>query len=383
MIAADTPLVSIAVLAGAIGFHVAGCVLLLSGAPPLAALHAFAAFIVLAIVATSHQLLPVLLRVPPTPWTQTAIPAVAFSTGFGLLIAAFLGAPLFAAAGTVLAIAAATWCVFVGARMVRAVSERQSAAAMGAAVLAFAAAAWLGVWMAYDFAGARGPLQRMATAHGTLMIVAFASMLIVSISYRFVPMFSLSHASAYGKRIAQWVFLAGALTAALSAERWAYALLLIAVLVLAYQHVLVLRRRLRRRLDPSLIYGACAWMLAAVAAATACIAGMNTRTATPLIVLAVLGWLSITIFGYGLKICGFLSWQLAKQRAPEAMLAPLASAIPLPEAYGALGLLASGTLALTFSAWGAAMYLAGALLYAWTFARVAYPYLATYRRLTV
>lgn len=382
LIAADTPLVSIAVLAGAIGFHLAGCVLLLLGAPPFAALHAFAAFIVLAIVATSHQLLPVLLRVPPTPWTQTAIPAAGFSVGFALLIAAFLGAPLFAAAGGVLAATAAVWCVFVGARMLRAVSERQSAAAMGAAVAAFGVAAWLGVTMAFDFAGLRGPAQQTATAHGTLMIGAFASMLIVAISYRFVPMFSLSHASAYGARALQWVFLAGALLAALEPKRWAYALICIALIALGYQHVVTLRKRLRKRLDPSLIYGSAAWVLAAAAAATAVIGGMNAQTAPAIVTLSVLGWLSVSIFGYGLKICGFLSWQLAKQHAPEALLAPLATAIPLREAYAALALLVAGSIGLVFSPLAAGAYFAGALLYAWTFARVAYPYFTTYRRAT-
>ena len=382
LIAADTPLVSIAVLAGAIGFHLAGCVLLLLGAPPFAALHAFAAFIVLAVVATSHQLLPVLLRVPPTPWTQTAIPAAGFSLGFALLIAAFLGAPLFMPAGAVLAATAALWCVFVGSRMLRAVSERQSAAAMGAAVAAFAVAAWLGVSMAFDFAGLRGPAQHTATAHGTLMIAAFASMLIVAISYRFVPMFSLSHANAYGARVLQWVFLGGALLAAVEPKRWAYAVIFFAITALAYQHVVTLRKRLRKRLDPSLIYGAAAWILAAAAAALGIAGGLTTQTAPAMVVLSVLGWLSVTIFGYGLKICGFLSWQLAKQHAPEAMLAPLATAIPLPEAYSALALLVAGSIGLLFSPWAAGAYLAGALLYAWTFARVAYPYFATYRRAT-
>jgi hypothetical protein len=88
----------------------------------------------------------------------------------------------------------------------------------------------------------------------------------------------------------------------------------------------------------------------------------------------------VTIFGYGLKICGFLSWQLAKQHAPEAMLAPLASAIPLREAYAALALLVAGSIGLAVTPWAAGAYLAGALLYAWTFMRVAYPYFATYRR---
>lgn len=382
LIAADTPLASIAVLALAIAFHLTGAVLLAAGAPPLAALHAFAAFVVLSIVATSHQLVPVLLRVPPTPWSRTVLPAGGFALGFALLIAAFMGAPLFAAAGTVLAIAAALWCCFIGARIVRAVSERQTALAMGASVASFAAAAWIGVWMAYDFAASRAPEQHLAGMHGVLMIGAFASMLIVAISYRFVPMFSLAHADAYGARAVQWVFFAGALAGAVSGARWAFALALAALILLAYQHVRTLKRRLRKRLDPSLIFGAAAWLLAIAAALDATVAGLRAENAFALVALAVLGWLTITVFGYGLKICGFLSWQLARQRSPESALAPLVDAIPVRIAYAALALLCGGVagIAAGVPSWGAWIYLVGVLLYALTFSRVAAPYLTVPRR---
>lgn len=116
MLTADAPVASIAVLGAALAFHLAGSALLASGAPPLAALHAFAAFIVLAVVATSHQLIPVLLRVPPTPWPQTVMPAAGFSVGLALLIYSFMGGAEFAAAGTLLALSAALWCVLVGSR---------------------------------------------------------------------------------------------------------------------------------------------------------------------------------------------------------------------------------------------------------------------------
>lgn len=385
LIAADTPLASIAVLALAILFHLAGAVLLAAGAPPLAALHAFAAFVVLAIVATSHQLVPVLLRVPPTPWSRTVLPAGGFALGFALLIAAFFGAPLFAVAGTVLALSAALWCCFIGARIVRALSERQTALAMGAAVASFAAAALMGAWMAYDLAASHVPEQRFAGVHGMLMIGAFASMLIVALSYRFVPMFSLAHADAYGARAVQWLFLAGALTGAITGARWAFALALAALILLAYQHVRTLKRRLRRRLDPSLIYGAAAWLLAIGAALVATVSGLRAETAYALVSLSLLGWLTITVFGYGLKICGFLSWQLARTRSPESVLAPLSDAIPLRIAYTALALLCAGVvlIAMNPGAWAPWLYVAGAALYAVTFARVAAPYLTVSRRTSI
>lgn len=383
ILTADAPVASIGVLAVALAFHVAGSALLAFGAPPLAALHAFAGFIVLAVVATSHQLLPVLLRVPPTPWAQTVIPAAGFACGFALLVFSFMGGGEFAAAGTLLALSSALWCTFTGSRVLRAAGERATAAAMGAAFLAFLVAAFFGVWMAYDLAGGAAPSQAVADVHGTLMVAVFASMLIVALSYRFVPMFALAHANAYGKRWMQWMFLAGGAVMAANFASIGAGLSLVSLGALAYQHGRTLQARLRKRLDASLIYAMAAWAFAIASAGLVCVRGLTPASVVPALALAVLGWLSITIFGYGLKICGFLSWQVAKQRAPESALAPLASAIPLPAAYASLATLSLGTLLIAFGGAGAsiagqagcAVYLAGALAYIATFASVAYPYL--------
>lgn len=375
MLTADAPVASIAVLGAALAFHLAGSALLASGAPPLAALHAFAAFIVLAVVATSHQLIPVLLRVPPTPWPQTVMPAAGFSVGLALLIYSFMGGAEFAAAGTLLALSAALWCVLVGSRVLRAAGERMTAAAMGAAFLGFLTAAFIGVWMAYDLAGGLAPSQLAAGVHGTLMVVVFASMLIVALSYRFVPMFALAHANAYGKRGVQWFFLAGGAAIAANLTGIGAGLSFASLAVLAYQHIRTLQSRLRKRLDASLLYAAVAWLFALSAAVLVWLHGLTSATVAPALALSVLGWLSITIFGYGLKICGFLSWQVAKQRAPESALAPLASAIPLPAAYASLVTLALGTALIAWgSELGGAVYFTGALAYVTTFAAVAYPY---------
>lgn len=384
---ADAPAASIAVLAGAIAFHLLGSALLVFGAPPLAALHAFAAFIVLAVVATSHQLIPVLLRVPAIPWLQSVLPAAGFALGFALLVASFLGLPEFAAAGTVLAISAAAWCALVGSRILRAAGERQTAAAMGSAFSAFLVAAFAGVWMAYDLSAGAAPGQRTAMIHGTLMIAVFASMLVVALSYRFVPMFSLSHANAYGARTLQWVFLAGSAAVAFNAAALGAGLNFAALCALGYQHWRTLAVRLRKRFDASLVYAAAAWIFALAAALLVLFNGLNANTAVPVLALSVMGWLSITIFGYGLKICGFLGWQFARQRSPESTLMPLANAIPQPGAYASLACLSLGCALFALdSHWNGltqiacAVYLTGALAYAATFAAVAYPYMLTPER---
>lgn len=65
-------------------------------------MHAFAAFIVIAIVAASNQLVPVLSGAPraaPGAVILTSLPLV---VGFAALIASFAGAPLFVPSGVLL-----------------------------------------------------------------------------------------------------------------------------------------------------------------------------------------------------------------------------------------------------------------------------------------
>jgi hypothetical protein len=60
-----SPRVSAAVLAAAFAFFLLDCILLVASGPSLSTVHAFAAFIVIAIVAASNQLVPVLSGAPP------------------------------------------------------------------------------------------------------------------------------------------------------------------------------------------------------------------------------------------------------------------------------------------------------------------------------
>lgn len=382
MVSADAPLASIGVLAAAMAYHVAGCVLLVLGAPPLAALHAFAAFILLSIVAAVHQLVPVLFRATSFPWAMTLGVACGFTLGFALLIAGFYGMPTFAAAGFLLAVSALVWCAALFTRVVTAKAERLTSIVIGSAFIAFCVAGVFGVTMAYQFATAHGLLAWMPQAHGALMVVAFASLLVVALSYRFVPMFSLSHANAYGKRILAWAVLIGGVSVAAGWNRVGFVLVLVALVVIGMQHVIALRTRVRKRIDMSLIYGAAAWILA-IGACGVGLFSVNGATAPALLMLGILGWLSITIFGYALKIVGFLSWEFAKNRRPDARLTALSSAVSLRSATIALILLLLGTLALTASQLGlgislqlaASIDLVGALAYIYTFVRTTLPYL--------
>ena len=343
------PVGSGSVLAFALAFFVVGCVLLVFFGPSLGALHAFAAFIVLAVVAALNQLLPVLTHAPVARPQAVLAVAVSFAIGFALLIGGFYGMPTFLAASIVLAITALVWVAWNIARLFMGREEMQTRVLIVCAVSAFAVAAGIGASMAAALGG-HGPAASVALAplHAAVVIVGFASLLIVSISYRFVPMFAVAHGTAYGRRLIQW-FAVGGVVVATSfvfqplGLRAGLLVLLISAVVIGWSHVRTLASRLRKRLDVSLRYGSVAWALGLLALVIALAATWVPMFWTSALILGVLGWICITILGYAYKVAGFLAWQTAKERDPSAQLPALSGAVHLPIAYVALALLAAGT----------------------------------------
>ncbi|HVA36486.1 MAG TPA: hypothetical protein VNJ51_02605 [Candidatus Dormibacteraeota bacterium] len=349
------------VLAVAFAYFLCGCVALAAQGASLLALHAFAAFVVLSVVSASNQLVPVLTGARPLPPRGVLTMAAPFAAGFALLLAAFAGAGgLFPAAGILLLAGAALWSVWTVARIARAPLEGQTRAAVTIAAAAFLVAAGLGAAMALALGGRAAPgLLALAPAHASLAVVAFASTLIVAISYRFVPMFALAHTDeGRWTRSAQWLVAgAGVLGAAAAAwpawQRAAFALAVVAALAAMAVHLRTLRARLRKRLDVSLRYAAAAWVSAVAAGLCAVAATWRPGAGSSAVALAVLGWLALSIIGYAFKIVGFLAWEHARRVAPDASLPPLGEAVPMRAANAALALLAVGALAVA-AALGAA-----------------------------
>lgn len=369
----DAPLGSIAILAAALVAHLGASGMFLLGMPQLAVLHAYAVFVVLSIVAASHQLLPVLFRVPPLPLRLTLWVSAAFLVGFALLIAGFCGAPTMRPAAAVLSAAATFWVIAVFTRIARANAERGTAALFALSILAFATAVFFGATMLVRWTG--GFAAWMPRTHATLMLVSFASIAIVALSFKFVPMFALSHSDRYGSRAT--AFAAVGISAAIALgvyARFAFAMLLAIMVFLGAQHVGTLRTRLRKKLDASLVYAAVAWCLGVLALIGAVLV---PSLGPSLVSLALMGWIAITIFGYGLKIVGFLAWQAARERGAEA-LPPLGSAIPELLSRAALAALLVGTVATAaslaslpqFLRPSAGVYLLGSFLYAMVFVSI-------------
>lgn len=193
--------------------------------------------------------------------------------------------------------------------------ERFTALAIGVAVFAFGTAAWIGVTMAGDFARRHTFSPQMPGLHGSLMLLLFASLLAVALSYRFVPMFALAHANAYGRRSLLLVTIATLLLVVVMEDRRVgLAGAAVALAILSYQHLRTLHSRIRAKIDMSLTYAATAWILADATAAA--FFGITSTTTRALIALTVLGWLSITIFGYGMKIVGFFRGISRERAAP-------------------------------------------------------------------
>lgn len=342
------------VLALALTFFIAGCALAVFSGPTLGALHAFAAFIVLTVVAALNQLLPVIITAPVARPALVMTFGAAFAAGFALLIAGFYGYTTFAAAGIVLSCTAGAWVVWNLVRLLRGVRERQTRIMIALAVLAFFAAAAAGSLMAAALGRrASASLLALAPMHAMLAAGAFASVLIVAVSYRFVPMFAVAKGNAYGKRAVQWVLAGACIAAACGAaagHRPVLQIALAAVLVggtwIAVSHVRTVALRLRRRLDVSIRYAAAGWAFGLLGCALAIAATVDGRFGTAAVIAVVCGWLCITTLGYIFKVAGFLSWQSARERhsASVAALPALSGAVDLRLAIPALVLLCIGTL---------------------------------------
>jgi hypothetical protein len=188
-----------------------------------------------------------------------------------------------------------------------------------------------------------------------LAVVAFASTLVVAVSYRLVPMFALAHVAEERRwtRLPQWLIAGSGFAGAAATVRGGTPLLAAALLVafaaLAFavrSHAIALRARVRRRFDVSLVYAIAGAGFAAAALAFALAAAVGVSQASaPAVDCAVLGWLSITIVGYAYKIAGFLAWDHARAHHAGVSLAPLTASLPELPALASLVALCAGVAA--------------------------------------
>ncbi len=194
-----------------------------------------------------------------------------------------------------------------------------------AALAYLAATVVLGNLMAldkiYDYLG--GQVLRTIHAHAHLAAIGWVTMMIFGASYKLIPMFSLGELREV--RLARWQFwllnagLVGLFWALLLRSVWAlpFAILIaIAVGLFLWKMLEVLRTRRRPRLDWGLrhVLSAIAYLgtstVLGLWLATGWIANeeFGARLAFGYGVLALLGWVSVTIIGMMYKIIPFLVW---------------------------------------------------------------------------
>lgn len=196
---------------------------------------------------------------------------------------------------------------------------------VAAALVYLAATVIMGNLMAldkiFDFLG--GQVLRTIYAHAHLAGIGWITMMIFGASYKLIPMFSLSEL--HDERPARWEFwllnggLVGLYVTLLLQSRWAtlFALLIAAAVGLFLR---TMRQVLRARRRPRLDWGLRHSMSAMITLAVLTILGLwlssgwipneefEARLAFGYGVLALLGWISVTIIGMMYKIIPFLIW---------------------------------------------------------------------------
>lgn len=196
---------------------------------------------------------------------------------------------------------------------------------VAAALVYLAATVIMGNLMAldkiFDFLG--GQVLRTIYAHAHLAGIGWITMMIFGASYKLIPMFSLSEL--HDERSARWEFrllnggLVGLYVTLLFQSRWAtlFALLIAAAVGLFLR---TMRQVLRARRRPRLDWGLRHSLSAMVTLAVLTILGLwlsagwvpneefEARLAFGYGVLALLGWISVTIIGMMYKIIPFLIW---------------------------------------------------------------------------
>jgi len=156
-------------------------------------------------------------------------------------------------------------------------------------------------------------------SHLLLGTAGWFSMLIFGFSYKMVPMFSLSHG--YSMKPANYVYpfyLAGLISAIISFYMEINGLLIAALLLLLigfsvfFYHIsLILKKRVKKKLDRSFMFALIAivsgWVIHLTAFLTALI-GVFHKAVGPLLFLYLFLWIAFSIIGYLYKIVPFLWW---------------------------------------------------------------------------
>lgn len=384
--------------AAALVFHIASWAALAAGADqvpgyaggpglPLAALHLLTIGVLVATaMGVAFQLLPVATKVQPTMLWPARLAAWLLIPGTPILAHGMaIGDAIHMEIGGLLAVAAiALFILLVADNVRRARGLATVTAHVWAALASLAAVAVLGGLLAADYEFAvLGDHNGVALAHAILAIYGFMGMLALGFSHVLIPMFALSPPptarAAYMSLAAALVAIALGVAGALLHDGTVIALAaligLAGVGVHLHGFLASLRGRLRKHLGLAfaLVYGG--WTLLPLSLAVALAAALDLpvpNLSTLFGFIAVYGWLLTFLLGILQKIMPFLAAMHAAragvklpqvaQIAPELPLRLHAVAHAAALALVSLGIVADSAFAVRI---GAALGLAGAVLFAW------------------
>lgn len=319
--------------AGALGFHLAGWIVLAVGGDPLvgasggpgtvvAALHLFTlGTLAMAAMGASYQLLPMATVRPVGSvfWARVSfwlmLPGVALmAAGLGLF-----SDPLSLAGGGLVVAALAVFAALLAGNLGGTGPMPVVRAAVWLALASLVGMAGLGATLLADLRLGFLPDHRaLAGAHLGLALFGFMGMLVAGFSTLLIPMLTLGQAPPVRGGLAMvaaaGIALALLLASALAPWRLPAVGTALAGLVAAGLHLHamagVMRGRMRRRLGiPFVLVRAGWWMLplCLVAALALAIGQDGLNAPTIFVVLAVGGWLMSTLFGVMQRIVPFLA----------------------------------------------------------------------------
>ncbi|KOP83184.1 hypothetical protein AMS60_12300 [Bacillus sp. FJAT-21945] len=192
---------------------------------------------------------------------------------------------------------------------------------VGTALVCLLLTIGLGITMLYSMKSGAAANQYFAIfkSHLLLGTAGWFTLLIFGFSYKMVPMFSLSHG--YSMKPAKFVypFYAGGLFVAIVSFFTESSVALIAGLLLQligfaifiYHISLILKKRVKKKLDRSFTFALIAILsggLIHFAAFITALTGVFSKAVGPLLMMYLFFWIAFSIIGYLYKIVPFLWW---------------------------------------------------------------------------
>jgi hypothetical protein len=273
-------------------------------------------FVSMAMMGAMYQLVPVVLNTKLWSVRLGAVHYAIFVPGVTLMVGGFFGAgiPWLVAGGSLVVSAVAVFLYTMGRTLARAPQWDIPGWYLATSLSYLALTVSLGWLLAYNVARPFLPVLSALPVHMVLGGVGWFTLTLMGVSYKLLPMFSLTHVK---PRYGWWVYaLVNAAIWVVGVGSWwtgvavvVGGILALAGLGLYLTDVRALwRGRLRRQADPP-VYLALAGSIGGMATVVAAVAAwLWTRAYVVPFFLFFFGWLGMSILGYLQKIVPFLVW---------------------------------------------------------------------------